>query len=89
MRRRSPKANARLVFRQGIGHSLYLTHLYNLFREFIQQGFSLEVIGDWGLKNNLPRISISFATLALPTKFKINPTIQTKDKKQRPIHYLY
>nr|pir hypothetical protein 242 - Allomyces macrogynus mitochondrion [Allomyces macrogynus] len=66
MRRHSPTANARLQFRQGFLNHAYLSYLYNLFIVYVKQGISYSVLGSWSTPRNLPRISVSFATMALP-----------------------
>jgi hypothetical protein len=42
----SPKANVRLVFRQGSVNSSYLLHLYNLFQEFVTTPPSVSEVVD-------------------------------------------
>ena len=66
MRRTSSTANARLIFRQGLVHESYITLLYNLFIDFIKQGYNYSIIGDWSTPKSKPRITISFSTLCLP-----------------------
>lgn len=66
MRRTSATANARLAFIQRLIHETYACFLYNLFAEFIKQGYTYAVLSDWSNKTSLPRISINFSTLCLP-----------------------
>jgi hypothetical protein len=46
LRKFSPKANVRLVFRQGSVNSSYLLHLYNLFQEFVTTPPSVSEVVD-------------------------------------------
>ena len=64
LRKVSPKANVRLVFRQGSINSTYLLHLYSLFQEFVTTPPSVSEIVD--KKTGKSRFNLSFTTLALP-----------------------
>jgi hypothetical protein len=64
LRKFSPKANVRLVFRQGSVNSSYLLHLYNLFQEFVTTPPSVSEVVD--KKTGISRFNLSFTTLALP-----------------------
>jgi len=64
MRRSSPTANARAVFRQGEIHSEFLYHLYDLFKIFTLSPPKFTTIVD--KKTGKSRRNLSFATLNLP-----------------------
>lgn len=64
MRKFSDKANARLVFSQGIQNTSYLLHLYNLFKEYVWTSPKISIVTN----KNTQKLNFhfSFATLALP-----------------------
>ena len=64
LRKFSPKANVRLVFRQSSVNSSYLFHLYNLFQEFVTTPPSVSEVVD--KKTGKSRFNLCFTTLALP-----------------------
>jgi len=82
LRKVSPKANVRLVFRQGSVNSSYLFHLYNLFQEFVTTPPSVSEVVD--KKTGKSRFNLSFTTLALPCFNEIYETFYLDGKKIIP-----
>jgi hypothetical protein len=82
LRRFSPKANVRLVFRQGSVNSTYLLHLYNLYQVFVTTPPSVSEVVD--KKTGKSRFNLSFTTLALPCFNEIYEIFYLDGKKIIP-----
>lgn len=87
MRRFSPNANTRVVFRQGDINSEYLLHLYELFQKYVSSPPTITSI--MNKSSGKIRYNLSFATLALPCFNELYEEFYIEGKKLVPSNITY